>query len=93
MSAYKKYAEEIKFPPIHLRDLLDFKVKNKPISLDQVESITEIRKRFGSGSMSMGALSKEAHESLAIAMNRIGGASCSGEGGEDEKRYKTMSNE
>ena len=92
-SAYKKYAEEIqKFPPIHLRDLLDFKVKNKPISLDQVESITEIRKRFGSGSMSMGALSKEAHESLAIAMNRIGGASCSGEGGEDEKRYKTMSN-
>ena len=49
--------------------------------------MTEIRKRFGTGSMSMGALSKEAHETLAIAMNRIGGASCSGEGGEDEDRF------
>jgi glutamate synthase domain-containing protein 2 len=47
-------------------------------------------KRFGSGSMSHGALSKEAHETLAIGMNRIKGASCSGEGGEDEKRFKVM---
>ena len=92
-SSYKKYSEEVQsFPPIHLRDLLDFKSKNDPIPIDQVESITEIRKRFGSGSMSMGALSKEAHEALAIAMNRIGGASCSGEGGEDEIRFKTMEN-
>ena len=85
---FKKYSALMKdMPPIHLRDLLDFRSKKQPISLDQVESVTHIRKRFGSGSMSMGALSKEAHETLAIAMNRIGGASCSGEGGEDENRF------
>ena len=90
---YKKYSKLIhQMPPIHLRDLLDFKSKRSPISLDEVESITEIRKRFGTGSMSMGALSKEAHETLAIAMNRIGGASCSGEGGEDEARFKPREN-
>ena len=84
---FKKYSKLMsEMPPIHLRDLLDFRFKNKPISLDEVESVTHIRKRFGSGSMSLGALSKEAHETLAIAMNRIGGASCSGEGGEDESR-------
>ncbi len=91
--AYKKYSKLIQqIPPIHLRDLLDFKSKRKSIPLDEVESITEIRKRFGTGSMSMGALSKEAHETLAIAMNRIGGASCSGEGGEDEARFKPREN-
>ncbi len=85
---FKKYSALMKdMPPIHLRDLLDFRSKKQPVSLDQVESVTHIRKRFGSGSMSMGALSKEAHETLAIAMNRIGGASCSGEGGEDENRF------
>jgi len=90
---YKKYSKLIhQMPPIHLRDLLDFKSKRSPISLDEVVSITEIRKRFGTGSMSMGALSKEAHETLAIAMNRIGGASCSGEGGEDEARFKPREN-
>ena len=60
--------------------------------VDQVESITEIRKRFGSGSRSHGARSREAHETLAIAMNRIGGASCSGEGGEDPARAKLRPN-
>ncbi len=90
---YKKYSKIVNnLPPIHLRDLLDFKSKRKPIPLEDVESVNEIRKRFGSGSMSLGALSKEAHETLAIAMNRIGGASCSGEGGEDEKRFEPLAN-
>ena len=56
----------------------------------ETEPLEDILKRFGSGSMSHGALSKEAHETLAIGMNRIRGASCSGEGGEDEKRFKIM---
>ena len=74
-------------PIINLRDLLDFKKLGKSISIEEVESVKNIRKRFGSGSMSHGALSSEAHETLAIAMNRIGASSCSGEGGEDEKRF------
>ena len=64
------------FAPINIRDLLEFKESESSIELSEVESITSIRKRFGTGSMSHGALSKEAHETLAIAMNRIGGASC-----------------
>ena len=62
------------------------------LDLSEVESITSIRKRFGTGSMSHGALSKEAHETLAIAMNRIGGASCSGEGGESIERSYPLEN-
>jgi len=89
---YKKYADGIyNLKPINLRDLIDFKVK-KSINIDEVESASSIMKRFGSGSMSHGALSKEAHETLAIGMNRIKGASCSGEGGEDEKRFKVKVN-
>jgi glutamate synthase (NADPH) large chain len=85
---YKKYAQEIyDLPIINLRDLLDFKKMRKPININQVESVDNLRKRFGSGSMSHGALSAEAHETLAIAMNRIGAASCSGEGGEDPQRF------
>ena len=64
-----------------------FKNLGKRINFNDVESVDSLRKRFGSGSMSHGALSAEAHETLAIAMNRIGAASCSGEGGEDKKRY------
>jgi len=90
---YKKYTESIyNLPRINLRDLLDFKDLGKPIKLNDVESAENIRKRFGSGSMSHGALSAEAHETLAIAMNRIGAASCSGEGGEDPKRFVKMKN-
>ena len=70
-----------------MRDLLDFKKLGKPIDINVVEPAENLRKRFGSGSMSHGALSAEAHETLAIAMNRIGAASCSGEGGEDSKRF------
>ena len=80
------------FAPINIRDLLEFKESESSIELSEVESITSIRKRFGTGSMSHGALSKEAHETLAIAMNRIGGASCSGEGGESIERSKPLNN-
>ncbi len=92
---YKKYAEGIyNLQPINLRDLIGFRNRNlkHPLKISEVEPVEEILKRFGSGSMSHGALSKEAHETLAIGMNRIKGASCSGEGGEDEKRYIKMTN-
>ena len=88
---YKKYTKGIyDLPPISLRDLVDF--KKTPVDISEVEPIENILTRFGSGSMSHGALSKEAHETLAVAMNRIKGASCSGEGGEDAARFKTLSN-
>tara|TARA_Y100000590_G_scaffold437640_1_gene559484 strand:- start:1914 stop:6410 length:4497 start_codon:yes stop_codon:yes gene_type:complete len=89
-TTYKKYSEGIHdLPPINLRDLIDFK-KRTSIDIDEVEPIESILKRFGSGSMSHGALSKEAHETLAIGMNRIKGASCSGEGGESSERFKIL---
>ncbi len=89
---YKKYSKEnYKLPAINLRDLVDFKKRN-PIDIKEVEPVSKILKRFGSGSMSHGALSKEAHETLAIGMNRIKGASCSGEGGENKNRFKIMPN-
>ncbi len=91
--AYKKYAQGIySLSAINLRDLLAFKNLGKKINISEVESVDSLRKRFGSGSMSHGALSTEAHETLAIAMNRIGAASCSGEGGEDAKRFIKMKN-
>ena len=91
--AYKKYSKGIQdLPPINLRDLIEFKSIKKPISINEVEPLEEILKRFGSGSMSHGSLSAEAHETLAIGMNRIKGASCSGEGGEDAKRFVKLPN-
>jgi len=90
---YKKYAQGIyNLPTINLRDLLAFKNLGKRVNINEIESVDSLRKRFGSGSMSHGALSAEAHETLAIAMNRIGAASCSGEGGEDPKRFVKMKN-
>ena len=90
---YKKYAQGIyNLPTINLRDLLAFKNLGKRININKIESVDSLRKRFGSGSMSHGALSAEAHETLAIAMNRIEAASCSGEGGEDPKRFFKMKN-
>lgn len=74
-----------------LRGLLDFR-KREPISIDEVEPVEEILKRFKTGAMSYGSISKESHEALAIAMNRIGGKSNTGEGGEDPERY-TWTNE
>src|SRR5207244_2258601 len=70
-----------------LRGLLEFKWADDPISIEEVEPVEEIVKRFKSGAMSYGSISKEAHEALAIAMNRLGGKSNTGEGGEDPERY------
>ena len=71
-----------------LRGLLDFRFADSPIPLEEVESVEEIVKRFATGAISLGAISREAHESVAIAMNRIGARSNSGEGGEDYRRYQ-----
>jgi glutamate synthase (ferredoxin) len=73
--------------PTALRDLLEFKSDRPSIPLEEVEDVSEILKRFCTGAMSLGALSREAHEVLAIAMNRVGGKSNCGEGGEDPIRY------
>ncbi|MCH1420713.1 MAG: glutamate synthase large subunit [Akkermansiaceae bacterium] len=78
--------------PITIKDILEFKVPASGIPLEEVESADEIVKRFTTAAMSMGALSPEAHETLAIAMNRIGGKSDSGEGGEDTRRFKPYPN-
>ncbi len=86
--AYKQFLEQ--GPTTTLRDLLDFQSDRAAISVDEVESIEEIVKRFCTGGMSLGALSREAHETLAIAMNRLGAKSNSGEGGEDPARYETI---
>jgi glutamate synthase (NADPH) large chain len=75
-----------------LRGLLKLKYDEAPIPLDEVEPAKEIVKRFTTGAMSFGSISKEAHETLAIAMNRIGGMSNTGEGGEDEARFKPDAN-
>ncbi|WP_068169593.1 glutamate synthase large subunit [Neokomagataea thailandica] len=84
---YKRYAEGVRqTAPVALRDLLDFKPAHAPIPIDDVESITQIRRRLVAPGISLGALSPEAHETLAIAMNRIGAKSDSGEGGEDPIR-------
>ncbi|WP_298259294.1 glutamate synthase large subunit [uncultured Litoreibacter sp.] len=85
---WKQYSQTMKAnPPIHLRDLLDIKTLGEPISVDEVESITSIRKRFVTPGMSLGALSPEAHKTLNVAMNRIGAKSDSGEGGEDPAHF------
>ncbi|MFT6715881.1 MAG: glutamate synthase (NADPH/NADH) large chain [Saprospiraceae bacterium] len=91
---YKQYAEAINNQykqHITLRSLLEFK-KGTPVSLEEVESKESIMKRFATGAMSFGSISHEAHSTLAIAMNRIGGKSNSGEGGEDEARFEKKAN-
>ena len=81
---FKRYSEALRSTPsVQLRDLLDWRSAAKPASLSDVESVNEIRKRFVTPGMSLGALSPEAHGALNIAMNRIGARSVSGEGGED----------
>ena len=88
---WNAYAEAVNSrPPAALRDLLALDTaKTTPIPLDEVEPVDSIVKRFDTAAMSLGALSPEAHEALAIAMNRLGGRSNSGEGGEDPLRYGT----
>ncbi|MEM9080844.1 MAG: glutamate synthase large subunit [Verrucomicrobiota bacterium] len=79
--------------PITIKDLLEFKTDGlTPVPLEEVEPASEIVKRFTTAAMSLGALSPEAHETLAIAMNRLGGKSDSGEGGEDTRRFKPYPN-
>ncbi|NBA87524.1 glutamate synthase large subunit [Emticicia sp. CRIBPO] len=91
---FKKYSKLMNEQSEHaltLRSLLQFK-KGNPVSIDEVEPIESILKRFATGAMSFGSISWEAHTTLAIAMNRIGGRSNSGEGGEDEIRYQVREN-
>jgi glutamate synthase (NADPH/NADH) large chain len=94
---YRKYSEFIRErrlnQPIQLRDLLEVREeKLNPTPIAEIESVNDIRKRFLTPGMSMGALSPEAHGALNIAMNRIGARSVSGEGGEDPERYKPLPN-
>ena len=85
---WKTYSKAMQAnPPIHLRDLLAIKPLGEPVPLNEVESITSIRKRFVTPGMSLGALSPEAHKTLNVAMNRIGAKSDSGEGGEDPAHF------
>ena len=89
---FEKYLETVEArDPVTPRDLLQFR-ESTPIPIDEVEPIENIRVRFTTAGMSLGALSEEAHECLAIAMNRIGGKSNSGEGGEDRRRFKKDEN-
>ena len=92
-SDYRVFADHVNNrPAAALRDLLALKDDQTPIDISAVEADTELFKRFDSAAMSIGALSPEAHEALAIAMNRLGGFSNSGEGGEDERRFGTVKN-
>ena len=93
--AYTEYADLVNTQSQQLatlRGLLELKLAPEPIPLDEVEPVESICRRFKSGAMSYGSISQETHESLAIAMNRIGGKSNSGEGGEDAARYIPDSN-
>jgi glutamate synthase (NADPH/NADH) large chain len=88
--AYQTFAHLVNERPVSMfRDLMNLKLADNPIPLEEVESEEAILKRFDSAGMSLGALSPEAHEALATAMNRLGGRSNSGEGGEDQSRYGT----
>jgi glutamate synthase (NADPH) large chain len=90
---YRRYAEGAwRLPPVSLRHLMEFRGGAVPVPIEEVESITEIRKRFVTPGMSLGALSPEAHEALNIAMNRIGAKSDSGEGGENPAHFKPKQN-
>ncbi|MBT7977631.1 MAG: glutamate synthase large subunit [Rhodospirillaceae bacterium] len=94
-SKYKAYAKRMNAQDKklrYIRGLFEFKFADQPIPLDEVEPVTEIFKRFATGAMSFGSISWEAHTNLAIAMNRIGGKSNSGEGGEEAERYRPLKN-
>lgn len=92
---FKKYSKAVNDQSekaATLRSLLEFKRNRPSISIDEVEPAENIYKRFATGAMSFGSISWEAHTTLAIAMNRLGGKSNTGEGGEDERRYEKMEN-
>ena len=88
---FKEYSRMLteEMDPVSVRGLLDFNFAETPVPLDEVESVDSIVKRFKSGAMSYGSISQEAHEALAIAMNKLGGKSNSGEGGESPERIAT----
>ncbi|USD65716.1 glutamate synthase large subunit [Vibrio sp. SCSIO 43136] len=90
---YQSYAKQVnQRPAAMLRDLMGLKTAKKPLPLEKIEPTSDLFKRFDSAAMSIGALSPEAHEALATAMNRLGGYSNSGEGGEDPRRFGTERN-
>ena len=92
---FKKYSKKINDQSVklkNLRGLFNFNSNLEPISIDEVEPVAEIVKRFATGAMSLGSISTEAHTTLAIAMNRLGGRSNTGEGGEESSRFKPMAN-
>ena len=94
---YKKFKEYTSLinkeeEGLTLRGLLDFEFTENPIPLEEVEPVSSIVKRFKTGAMSYGSISKEAHETLAIAMNKLGGKSNTGEGGEDRERWIPLEN-
>ena len=90
---YRKYTDLLDAKkPHHIRDMYEFRSGLPPVSLDEVEPASEIVKRFNTGAMSFGSISKEAHEALAEAMNRLGARSNTGEGGEDPARFDTIVN-
>jgi glutamate synthase (NADPH/NADH) large chain len=92
---FRRYTDLVDRQERHLctlRSLLEFKKADRPVALEEVEPASEIVKRFKTGAMSYGSISAEAHETLAIAMNRIGGKSNTGEGGEDPARFVPMPN-
>ena len=94
-STYSEYAQlvnEQNTRLLNLRGLFEFNSGNEPVPLDEVEAAKEIVKRFSTGAMSFGSISYEAHSTLAVAMNRIGGKSNTGEGGELTERFKTLEN-
>ncbi|HBC79087.1 MAG TPA: glutamate synthase large subunit [Bacteroidales bacterium] len=87
---YSRKADSDTMSPLFIRGLL--RMRRNPIPIEEVESAEKIMKRFVTGAMSFGSISREAHETIAIAMNRIGGRSNTGEGGEDPKRFKPLPN-
>jgi glutamate synthase (NADPH/NADH) large chain len=92
---YKQYSEIMNQPSDrlkNLRGLFEFKLDRDPVPIDEVEPASEIVKRFATGAMSFGSISWEAHTTLAIAMNRLGGRSNTGEGGEEAERFATLPN-
>ncbi|MEZ9670957.1 glutamate synthase large subunit [Vibrio lentus] len=92
-SDYQSFSKQVNTrPAAMLRDLMSLKKADQPLPLEQVEPSSDLFKRFDSAAMSIGALSPEAHEALAMAMNRLGGYSNSGEGGEDPRRFGTDRN-
>ncbi|KAL4447262.1 hypothetical protein ABPG77_007295 [Micractinium sp. CCAP 211/92] len=91
-AAYDAYTQHFKDAPVHvLRDMLELKSDRQPIAIEEVEPAADIMARFCTGGMSLGAISRETHETIAIAVNRIGGKSNSGEGGEDPVRWERLS--